>query len=178
LETTENVVPFSWRFCIKFLSNPKSNYRMSFSSSQRVRIQFFLGTTDEELSVTHDIPRWLVSEADTAHSDRSYTKQFLESMNPILKQRESACKSACGPACGICGQPTRDILQTPMSWLQRKQDPFVGVWVSPLCGNGKCEFLTRKDIWETMSEVGGGTAGSGFSMATGSVILQMVWENT
>jgi hypothetical protein len=104
---------------------------MSVSSFQRVRIQFFLGTADEELSFTHDIPSWLISEADTAHIDWSYTKQFLDSMTPILKQHESACKSACGSAWhNLCGGPTKHVLQTPMSWLQRKTDPFVGVWVT------------------------------------------------
>lgn len=106
-----------------------------------------------------------MSEAKTGQ-DSNYNKQFIESLKPILKQQESVCKSACDSVCGICGEPTKETLQTPMSWLHREENPFIGVWVSAVCSNGNCEFQTRKTIQETMLEAGGGIPGSGISTAT------------
>jgi hypothetical protein len=42
----------------------------------------------------------------------------------------------------------------PMSWLHKAEDPFVGVLVSGICGNGECELQTRRDVQEEMSEAG------------------------
>ena len=49
--------------------------------------------------------------------------------------------------------PAAKILQSPMSWLQRVDDPFVGVWVSAFSGNGDCELELRLEIGQIMSEV-------------------------
>lgn len=41
----------------------------------------------------------------------------------------------------------------PMSFLDREEDPCVGVLVSGLCGKGECELQTRRDVQEEMSEL-------------------------
>lgn len=134
--------------------------------SQRIRVRFFLEPTDEELSFAQDVPSRLVLDAATASVNPDYMKLFLATLKPILKQHEVVCKDASGPACGICGEATKEILQTPMSWLHHKSDPFIGVWVSPLCSKGACEFAARREITGIMSGLGGNVMGSGFSTAT------------
>lgn len=47
------------------------------------------------------------------------------------------------------------VLQTPTSWLHNAGDPFVVVWVNPVCGKGECETWTRQEIKEMMDEFAG-----------------------
>jgi hypothetical protein len=44
---------------------------------------------------------------------------------------------------GIC-ELTKDVLQMPMSWLQRKTDSFVGVWVTYNVGMEGVDFKPGK----------------------------------
>ena len=40
-----------------------------------------------------------------------------------------------------------------MSWLHNVGDPFVMVWVNPVCREGECETRTRQEIKEMMDEL-------------------------
>jgi hypothetical protein len=74
-------------------------------------------------------------------------------LQPIMKEHEAICLATSNPRCGNCGSPTAQILQSPMSWLHKVDDPFVNVLVDPVCGKGECEIQTRQQIQGMMSAV-------------------------
>ena len=68
--------------------------------------------------------------------------------------------------------PRTKVLQTPMSWLHKVDDPFVAVWVDPVCGKEQCEIQTRQQVQEVMSELVG--EGRGMSASERRVSLEIM----
>lgn len=60
------------------------------------------------------------------------------------------CMLKAGSQCENCGRPMFTILQTPMSWLHIVHDPFVHVWVTPVCGSGQCEVELTQHIQQAI----------------------------
>jgi len=114
-----------------------------------VRFEFYCGK--EELKFIHNVPRSLVN----AGTQVAEADAFLGTILPIMKMHELACREASDGACGICGSPATTVLQIPASWLHNMEDPFVGVWVNPICGKGECETQTRQEVQEIMAEAVG-----------------------
>ncbi len=42
-----------------------------------------------------------------------------------------------------------------MSWLHKADDPFVVVWVNPVCEKGECENQIHHDMKDMMAELVG-----------------------
>ena len=78
---------------------------------------------------------------------------FLSAITPIVKAHEKDCRQVSDAHCGNCGSPTVGILQTPMSFLHHRDEPFVSVFVHPICEKKLCETQTRQKIQNTMAEV-------------------------
>ncbi|KAH8659426.1 hypothetical protein BGZ61DRAFT_433521 [Ilyonectria robusta] len=108
-----------------------------------VRFEFYCGEV-QELPYTHDLLRSLVSEAQAAGQNAGYNDLFVTAVQPFMKEHEAACRAALNPFCENCRSLAMNILQSLMSWLHVAEDPFVGIWASPVCGKGGCE--TR--IWQ------------------------------
>ncbi|KAL8367271.1 hypothetical protein RB599_010320 [Gaeumannomyces hyphopodioides] len=123
-------------------------------ATRRVRFEFYCDGAPDSLKFTHEVPEDLVTTRAQAQQDVEYQRRFGSALVPIMKEHEATCRAASSPFCGICGSPVATVLQTPMSFLNRAEDPFVGVLVSGLCGKGECEFQTRRDVQEEMSDVG------------------------
>ncbi|KAH7119203.1 hypothetical protein EDB81DRAFT_806703 [Dactylonectria macrodidyma] len=111
-----------------------------------VRFQFSCDNIPEGLNFTHEISKSLVRPLSHARQDDSYAYRFQRAVLPFLKEHEPVCRAASNPFCGICGSPIATVLQTPMSFLHKEGDPYVGVLVSG----------TRQAIQEEMFEVGAG----------------------
>ncbi|KAL8377052.1 hypothetical protein RB595_007946 [Gaeumannomyces hyphopodioides] len=122
-------------------------------ATRRVRFEFYCDGAPDSLKFTHEVPEDLVTTRAQAQQDVEYQGRFGSALVPIVKEHEATCRAASSPFCGICGSPVATVLQTPMSFLDKAEDPFVGVLVSGLCGKGECEIQTRRDVQE-MSEVG------------------------
>jgi hypothetical protein len=122
-----------------------------------VRFEFYCG--EEELKYIHSIPRSLITAGDQDAQDAGYSNLFVRAVEPIMKEHAAACVAASNGLCENCGSPRITALQTPMSWLHKVDDPFVAVWVNPMCGKGKCEIQIRQEVQGMMSELMGGGAG-------------------
>ncbi|KAH6962123.1 hypothetical protein BKA56DRAFT_598363 [Ilyonectria sp. MPI-CAGE-AT-0026] len=85
----------------------------------------------QELKYTHDLLHSLVSEAQATEQNAGYNNLFVAAVLPFIKEHEAACCAASNPFCENCGLFAMNILQSPISWLYRAEDLFVGIWVSP-----------------------------------------------
>src|SRR5947207_14475902 len=107
-----------------------------------------------ELKYVHNVPRSLVTPtAQAAQRDPEYVKNFVNTIQPIMQEHEAACRVASNPKCQSCGSPTVKILLTPMSWLHIVDEPFVSVFVNPVCNKSECEMRTRKQIQDMMAQI-------------------------
>ena len=107
-----------------------------------------------KLKYVHNVPRSLVTPtAQVAQHDPEYVKNFVTAIQPIMQEHEVACHAASNPKCQSCGSPTAKVLQTPMSWLHIVDEPFVNVFVNPVCNKSECEMRTRKQIQDMMALV-------------------------
>ncbi|KFA60123.1 hypothetical protein S40285_10827 [Stachybotrys chlorohalonatus IBT 40285] len=119
-----------------------------------VRFDFFCGET-KTLTYRHKISSSLITNATIAGKDARYNELFRKTAEPIMKKREGACLDAFqAPVCDSCGSPAGMVLQSPMSWLNGEGvgEPFIGVWVTPFCGKGRCETRLRPEVQEEMDE--------------------------
>lgn len=121
-------------------------------STRAVRFEFDCELARDKLNFVHDVPARLVDpDTQTTQNDPRYVQAFVAAIQPILVQHQVACRAASKPACQNCGSPTTTVLQTPMSWLHLTNDPFVRVWVNPVCGKPVCEFKVRQEIQDMMA---------------------------
>jgi len=117
-----------------------------------VQFEFYCG--EAKLKFVHNVPRDLVNiRAQEAQKDAGYAKLFKSTLQPIITDHEAACLANSNAFCENCGSPRVTALQTPMSWLQNVGDPFVAIWVNPVCGKGECETQIRQQVQEMMAEV-------------------------
>lgn len=107
----------------------------------------------EKLTFVHPVPRSLVTPTGAA-TNPSFVADFVATLGPIIQQRDAACRAASRKMCQNCGATSTKVLQTPMSWLHNVGDPFVNVWVNPVCNKGECEVEVRREIQDTMALVG------------------------
>jgi hypothetical protein len=119
----------------------QSDILLSIMATRPVRFEFYCG--EEELKYFHDIPRSLVIGRAQVAQDAGYSKLFVEALQPIMKEYEAVCLATSNAFCENCGSPRTTVLQTPMSWLHKVDDPFVVVWTNPVCGKGGCEIQIR-----------------------------------
>ena len=118
-----------------------------------VRFEFHCG--EEELKYTHNISRSLVAAGAQVAQDTGYGNLFVKTLQPIMKEHEAICLATSNSHCENCGSRRTTVLQTPMSWLHKADDPFVVVWVNPVCEKGECESQIRQDMQDMMAELVG-----------------------
>lgn len=116
------------------------------------QVRFIFACDLNKLTYIHNLPRSLVT-VDGARNDAGYVSRFVSAIRPIMNEHQAACRAASNPRCENCGLPTVTILQTPMSWLHVVNDPFVNIWVDPVCGRGECETKIRQQIQSMMAEM-------------------------
>jgi hypothetical protein len=112
-------------------------------------VRFEFQCEKEKLTFSHNIPRSLVTADRQRSQTPQYADAFAAALQPIMQEREPACRAASSPQCGQCQSPTAKILLTPMSWLHVVPDPFVNVWANPAC-----ETKSRNQIQEMMMLLG------------------------
>jgi MYND finger len=143
-----------------------------------VRFEFYCG--EEELKYVHNVPRNLVTAGvQAAQKDAGYGNLFLNTLQPIIKEHEAACLANSNAFCENCGSPRVTALQTPMSWLQNVGDPFVAIWVNPVCGKDKCQTQVRQQVQEIMAEVvaeGQGRRAPGPSTSVEILACRICWK--
>lgn len=120
----------------------------------RVRFEFYCDHRLEGVQFIHDLPGDLVVSRAAAQQDPTYHERFREAMLPIVKKHETVCVAASSPACGVCALSAATVLLTPMSWLHKDGDPFIGVIVNAVCGRSECELQTRREVQEEWSAIG------------------------
>jgi len=54
-----------------------------------------------------------------------------------------------------------------MSWLHIVEEPFVNVWVNPVCNKSECEMRDRQRIQDMMALVAGDSQGQGAKTGAG-----------
>lgn len=123
-------------------------------ATRSVRFEFICENTSNKLVFHHNIPSYLITvESQYLQQSPAYVNSFLNAITLIMKEHETDCRQASDPHCGKCGSPTVRILQTPMSFLHHVDEPFVSVFVHPICEKEKCETHTRQEIQNIMAEV-------------------------
>jgi len=106
------------------------------------------------LKYIHNVPCSLVTpDAEATQRNPEYAKNFVSTIQPIMKEHEAACRTATVPKCQSCDSPTVKILQTPMSWLHIVDKPFVSVYVHPVCNKNECEIRVRQQIQNMITEI-------------------------
>ncbi|KAI9745918.1 MAG: hypothetical protein M1818_000599 [Claussenomyces sp. TS43310] len=141
-------------------------------ATRPVRFEFHCDS-DQKLKFTHHVPRSLVAaDANAQQSDPQYMQTFVATLQPIMQEHQAACRAASSAQCSNCGAPAWTVLQTPMSWLHLVDDPFVNVWVNPVCRKPECEGRTRQkiqDMMELMMGEGQGPVSAGAGAARNTV---------
>ena len=123
-------------------------------ATKPVRFDFHCGKTSEKLKYVHNLPASLIqADAQLMQNDPTYIKQFFNALQPIMAEHQRECFLKTGDKCENCGGRKVRILQTPMSWLHIVQDPFVNVWVTPICESGQCENQMRQKIQHLMMQL-------------------------
>jgi hypothetical protein len=74
----------------------------------------------------------------------------MNAIQSIMKEHKAAYLAALSRFCENCGSPTANVLQTPMSWLHKAEDPFVTIWVNATCGKGECEIQIRQQVQDVI----------------------------
>src|SRR5438105_2600196 len=117
------------------------------------RFEFLCENAPEKLKYIHNIPRRLINpDSQATQQDAGYVDLFVKTLQPIMNEHEADCRAASNPLCGNCGSPTIKVLLTPMSWLHIVEDPFVNIWVNPVCAKGECEIQMRQQIQGMMPD--------------------------
>ena|SRR6266566_3733027 len=70
-----------------------------------------------------------------------------------MKEHEAVCLTKSKALYENCGSPRTTVLQTPMSWLHKVDDPFVAIWANPVYRKGGCEIQIRQEIQDIISEL-------------------------
>jgi hypothetical protein len=121
-----------------------------------------------KLKYVHNVPSSLVTpNAQVAQRDPQYVKNFVAAIQPIMQEHEAACRAASNSKCQSCGSSAVKVLQTPMSWLHIVNEPFVNVWVNPVCNKSKCEMRARQEIQDMMALIMGDGQGQGAEEGAG-----------
>ena len=135
--------------------SPNTTTKKSFKKMATCPVRFDFDTELQgKLKYIHNVPRSLVTPtAQAAQHDPEYVKKFVNTIQPIMLEHEAACRAASNPKCQSCGSPTVKVLLTPMSWLHIVHEPFVYVFVNPVCNKSECEMWTRKQIQDMMAQI-------------------------
>ncbi|KAH7190140.1 hypothetical protein DER44DRAFT_851977 [Fusarium oxysporum] len=121
-------------------------------ATSTVQVEFICQFGARQFTHTHSIARSLVIAANRAGRDAEFNERFAQAMMPLMKEHESACRSASGAFCECCGRFATDILQSPISMLHRDK-PRIVVWVTSLCGSGQCGIQMRQEMQLMMQEM-------------------------
>ncbi len=114
----------------------------------QVRFEFYCDKRLDGIQFIHDMPAELVTSQPAAQQDAEYGHRSGAALLPIMKEHKAACLASSSPICGVCGSSAATVLQTPMSWLHKDGDPFVGVIVNAVCLRRECELQMRRDVTE------------------------------
>jgi hypothetical protein len=90
-----------------------------------VRFEFYCG--EEEFKYIYDILRSFVTAGVQAVQKARYKNVFVETIQLIIKKHETVCITKSKAFCENCGSAKTTVLQTPMFWLYKIDDPFVVV---------------------------------------------------
>lgn len=103
---------------------------------------------------THPVPTFLCIPAGSQQSSKSFHEAFIDVISLITNQHHDECMSAITDPCAGCGNPTKDALKSPMSYLHLAE-PMVIVQVTPVCGSRQCEVKIRTQLVEIQKRVMG-----------------------
>lgn len=118
-----------------------------------VRFEFYCDGGTEQLNFVHDIPQELLRRSHLTRENGAYDDRFMAAVTPILKVRAKDCQDASSISRENCGSRATDILQHVLSWLNKVEDPFIGVYVCAVCGRGECETMLRQELGVVMNEI-------------------------
>ncbi|PWI64605.1 hypothetical protein PCL_09499 [Purpureocillium lilacinum] len=118
-----------------------------------VRFEFYCDGGTEQLNFVHDIPQELLRRSHLTRENGAYDDRFMAAVTPILKARAKDCQDASSISRENCGSRATDILQHVLSWLNKVEDPFIGVYVCAVCGRGECETMLRQELGVVMNEI-------------------------
>lgn len=123
-------------------------------ATRSARFHFVCDKAPQGLDFNHPVPESLVNPLSKVREESSFAERFRHAILPFIKEHEAACRAASNPFCVSCGSPITTVLQTPMSYLHKADDPHVAVLVGSVCGKVECEIETRQAIQEEMLEAG------------------------
>ena len=105
--------------------------------------------------------------------DAGYSNHFVKALQPIMKEHEVICLAISDAHCENCGSPRTTVLQTPMSWLHKVDDPFVVVWVNSVCEKGEYKNQIHQEMQDMIAEFVGDIPGGRVSRPT--ICLEVIF---
>lgn len=109
-----------------------------------------------------------------SQTEQSYVQSFVAALRPIIVERDAVCLANSNKNCQVCGLLTTKVLQTPMSWLHIVEDPFINVWVNPVCAKSECEMQVQGQIQDMMTMLGNSESDEPPSREGGSQIVHEI----
>ena len=130
------------------------------TSTKPALFDFRIHNVDKVTSIihTHPVPTFLCSPSESTQNSKAFYEAFIDVLSLITNQHHDECMKAITSPCANCGNPTKDALKTPMSYLHLAE-PMVIVQVTPVCGSKQCEVKVRTQLVETQKKVMGEEGG-------------------
>ena len=116
--------------------------------------EFRIHNDSETTSIAHihPVPTSLCTQSDSRHTSKNFHDAFIDVLSLVTNQHHDECMSAITTPCVGCGNPAKDALKSPMSYLHLAE-PMVIVQVTPVCGSRQCELKTRTQLVEIQKRV-------------------------
>ncbi|KAF2028575.1 hypothetical protein EK21DRAFT_23089, partial [Setomelanomma holmii] len=103
-----------------------------------------------EWTHTHPIPTSLIVPPYLQNTP-VYQEQFRSTISSIIPQFQSECDAKAGAHCCNCNGTICSSVLTPCSYLHVPNEPFINVFVQPICDAPVCKNAARLIMQEIMN---------------------------
>jgi hypothetical protein len=159
------------RRALSHLQNPRYECHCDITTTLHVSIttqnQFAMTTREILLRFTplhdkdntewthkHSMPASLITSFQMQNS-LEYQQLFRESITSIIPQYQAECDAKAGKVCVGCRGSAHTASLTPCSYLHIPEEPFINVFVQPICGTPQCRTTAAKMMEMTMNDLNG-----------------------
>lgn len=123
-------------------------------STKPALFEFRIHNDDKTTSIVHTnpVPTFLCSQSESTQNSKSFYEAFIDVLSLVTNQHHDECMKAITTPCAGCGNPTKDALKSPMSYLHLAE-PMVIIQITPVCGSRQCEAKIRTQLVEVQKKV-------------------------
>ncbi|KAH7089613.1 hypothetical protein FB567DRAFT_547188 [Paraphoma chrysanthemicola] len=81
-----------------------------------------------------------------------FKEQFRAALLSIMPQLQPECDSKAGTICVNCNNPSSTSKISPSSYLHVPNEPFIMVFVQPICSEPECSLAAQRIVDVTMDQ--------------------------